>query len=99
MFGKRKREINDLREKINELNERIEWHICEGEHKWETLFFSNKVKCKKCGRTMTEEDKTLHFARRLKWAPDSITPLVNNKNAADEDEKQTEQPDSQQTCP
>ena len=87
MFGKRKREINGLKKKVNELNERIEWHICEGKHEWETLFFTSEVKCKNCGRKMTEADKAQHFAKRLKWVPDSITPLVNNKNTADEDEQ------------
>lgn len=90
MFGKRKREIDDLKEKVKKLNERIEWHICGGKHEWETLFCSNEVKCKKCGRTMTERDKTRHFARQLDWAPGSIARLFYDKNAADEDEKQTE---------
>lgn len=78
MFGKRKREINDLREKVKVLEERIEWHICEGKHEWETLFCLNEVRCKKCGRMMTEEDKARHFARRLKWVPDlcQMSPMT-----------------------
>lgn len=95
MFGKRKREINDLRKKVKKLEERIEWHICKGKHEWETLFCSSEVKCKWCGRMMTEEDKARHFAGRLKWVPDLTARLFDDENAADEDEKQTKQPDSQ----